>query len=197
MRNDLAERIINDNGGIVRTAVLNDFGMENYELSRLCSAGYIRRIRHGFYGLSDVPEDRILSAVFPEGIVCLESALFHYGYGDRPPSWDIALPRNISRSRLSMNCLNFRPFLVRDEWIMMGRTLDTFDSTVLYIYDRERTICDIFRYRKKLGEKVFVRAVNTYSDDPEKDQGKLMEYAEKMHIADRVSAVMNVVLNRT
>ena len=96
-KRDLAEKTIKKCGGIAKTSTLNEAGLENYELARLCDSGCLKRVRHGYYSLCDMADDAILQAVLPEGIVCMESALLHYGYTDRQEVWEITLPRNISR----------------------------------------------------------------------------------------------------
>lgn len=194
MKTELAEKIIRQDGGISRTASLNDAGIENYEISRMCSAGYIRRVRHGYYSLSDVTEEAIISAVYPEGIVCMQSALFHYGYITSPGIWCVAFPRNISRSKLSMDCIDVKPYFVRDDYIDVGRTREFFNGTWLDVYDRERSVCDLFRYRNRIDDDLFSTALIAYCRDKGKRTDRLIEYSKIMHISRRVRDVMSVLL---
>lgn len=194
MRNNLAEKIILESGGIARTAALNAGGIENYEISRLCSNGYIRRIRHGYYSLHEVPDDTILSAVLPEGIICMQSALSHYGYCESPDVWSVAVPRSLSRSKLYMECIDFKPYFIRSEFFDIGRTEDMFDSVSLPVYDRERTICDMFRYRRKMDSDIFAAALYSYAVDEKKNLERLEEYSRLMHIEDKVRDAIEIVL---
>lgn len=41
----------------------------------------------------------------------------------------------------------------------MGKVTDDFNGAVLAVYDRERTICDCFKYRTKLDNEIFNKAV--------------------------------------
>ena len=42
----------------------------------------------------------MIATFFKEGIVCMESALFYYGYSDKTPlEWTIAVPRTITRTK--------------------------------------------------------------------------------------------------
>lgn len=50
----------------------------------------------------------------------------------------------------------------------MGKVTDDFNGAVLAVYDRERTICDCFRYRTKLDNEIFNKAVNAYAADKNK-----------------------------
>lgn len=194
MRNDLAEKIIIESGGIARTAALNAGGIENYEISRLCSNGYIRRIRHGYYSLCEVSDDTILSAVLPEGIICMQSALFHYGYCECPDVWSVAVPRSLSRSKLYMECIEFQPYFIRNEFLDIGRTEERFKTVSLPVYDRERTICDMFRYRRKMDPDIFASALYSYAADENRNLDRLEEYSRLMHIEDKVRDAIEIVL---
>ena len=194
-KRDLAVETIKKCGGIAKTSALNEAGLENYELARLCDSGCLKRVRHGYYSLSDLADDAILSAVLPEGIVCMESALFHYGYTDSQEVWEITLPRNISRSKLDMDCVVFKAYFSIDKYYDMGRTEEEFNGARLSVYDRERTICDIFRHRKHMSPETFSSAVYAYARDENKDLDRLYKYADVMHIRNKVSDVMEVVLN--
>ena len=194
-RRELAAETIKKCGGIARTKALNEAGLENYEIARFCDSGYLKRVRHGYYSLSDMADDTILSAVLPEGVVCMESALFHYGYANDPGIWKITLPRNISRSKLDMDCIMFKAYFSIDKYYDMGKTEEKFVDASLAVYDRERTICDLFKHRKHLEPELFSNAVYAYARDEKKDIEKLYDYAEAMHIRGKVNDVMEVVLN--
>lgn len=68
-------------------------------------------IRHGYYQLAEADtssEEQLLAVLIPKGIVCVESALFHYGYSDfAPRKWSIAVPRSMSRTKLEVDALAF------------------------------------------------------------------------------------------
>ncbi len=194
-RREIAVETIKKCGGIAKTKALNEAGLENYEIARFCDHGYLKRVRHGYYSLCDMADDAILSAVLPEGIVCMESALFHYGYANDPGVWKITLPRSISRSKLDMDCVIFKAYFAIDKYYTMGKTEEKFSGARLAVYDRERTICDLFKHRKHMKPEIFSSAVYAYARDDKKDLDRLYSYAEAMHIRGKVNDVMEVVLN--
>ena len=55
-------------------------------------------------------------------------------------------------------------------------------SGVVKIYDKEKTICDLFRYRNKLGEDIAIEALKKYLRLKDYKIKKLSEYADKMRI---------------
>ena len=83
-----------ENGGIAKTSDFIAQGINAKDIIELCNEGYITRIRQGYYRLagdSYSSEEQMIKTLIPEGVVCMESALFHYGYSDfTPRKWAIA-----------------------------------------------------------------------------------------------------------
>ena len=156
-------------------------------------------MRHGYYQLAgqDSPsEERLLATLIPKGIVCVESALFHYEYSDfAPRKWSIAVPRSMSRSKLDSDVLSLRPYYIQPELYELGKTTDNFNGVTLAVYDRERTICDCFKYRSKLDNEMFNKALNTYVKDDKKNLNNLSAYAKKLRVYKKVMELMEVLLN--
>ena len=99
-----------NNGGIIKTVQLNKAGIQNSEIKKMCESGEIERVRHGYYqiaGQVEISEEKMIATFLEEGIVCMESTLFYYGYSDKTPLvWTIAVSRNISRSKLILIILH-------------------------------------------------------------------------------------------
>ena len=69
---------------------------------------FIERIKHGYYSLSETVENcsdaEIIARLFPEGVICMYTALFYHGYSDRTPlTWDIAINKDVSKSRFKID----------------------------------------------------------------------------------------------
>lgn len=196
---EMAKEVIARNGGIAKSADFVAAGMRAVDVVNLCNAGYLDRVRHGYYRMAEqvaVSEEQMLAALVPQGIVCVESALFHYGYSDfAPRKWSIAVPRSVSRAKLAIDELPLRAYYVQSEIYELGKTTDDFQGVELAVYDRERTICDCFRYRSKLDHELFSKAMNAYAKDPKKDLKKLSEYAKKLRVHKKVMELMEVLLN--
>ena len=93
-----AKEVVVDNNGIAKSADFVAAGIRAVDVVNLCNAGFLNRVRHGYYQLAEqgVPsEEQLIATLIPKGIVCVESALFHYGYSDfAPRKWSIAVPRS-------------------------------------------------------------------------------------------------------
>ena len=196
---ELASNIISERGGVAKSADFVAAGIPAGDIVRLCNEGYLERIRHGYYSIADaheISEEQLLATLIPQGIVCVESALFHYGYSDfAPRKWSIAIPRSMSRKRLDVDALPLQAYYVGPELYELGKTTDDFDGVTLPVYDRERTICDCFKYRSRLDNEIFNKALNAYANDKKKNLKNLSEYAKKLRVYKKVTELMEVLLN--
>ncbi|MCR4593519.1 MAG: type IV toxin-antitoxin system AbiEi family antitoxin domain-containing protein, partial [Clostridiales bacterium] len=113
---EIAKEIIKKTGGIAKTSDFLAAGLYKSDIGKFVTEGVLERIRHGFYQLAgnyDITEAEYLSRLIPEGIVCVESALFHYGYTDfTPREWSIAVPRAVSQSRLKSVVVPFKAYYI-------------------------------------------------------------------------------------
>ncbi len=191
--------VIESKGGIAKSADFVAAGIRAVDVVNLCNAGYLDRVRHGYYQMAEkneATEEQILATLIPNGVVCVESALFHYDYSDfAPRKWSIAVPRTISRSTLDVAALPLQTYFVQQDLYELGKTTGDFDGVTLPVYDRERTICDCFKYRSRLDNELFSKALNAYANDPKKNLSNLSVYAKKLRVYKKVIELMEVLLN--
>lgn len=194
-----AKEVIINNGGIAKSADFVAAGIRAADVVNMCNAGYLARVRHGYYQLAEQgasSEEQLLSTLVPKGIVCVESALFHYGYSDfAPQKWSIAVPRSMSRTKLKVDSLAIHPYYMQPELYELGKTIDSFNGVKLSVYDRERTICDCFKYRSRLDNEMFNKALNAYVKDDKKNLNNLSAYAKKLRVCKKVMELIEVLLN--
>lgn len=194
-----ARNVIESKGGIAKSADFVAAGIRAVDVVSLCNAGYLDRVRHGYYQMadqSDATEEQMLATLIPQGIVCVESALFHYGYSDfAPRKWSIAVPRSVSRAKLGVDALPVQTYFVQQDLYELGKITGDFHGVTLPVYDRERTICDCFKYRSRLDTELFSKALNAYANDPQKNLNNLSMYAKKLRVYKKVIELMEVLLN--
>ena len=194
-----AKEVIINNGGIAKSADFVAAGIRAADVVNMCNAGYLDRVRHGYYQLAEQDassEEQMLATLIPKGIVCVESALFHYGYSDfAPRKWSIAVPRSMSRTKLKLDSLIIQAYYMQPELYELGKTTDNFNGVKLSVYDRERTICDCFKYRSRLDNEMFNKALNAYVKDDKKNLNNLSAYAKKLRVYKKVMELMEVLLN--
>lgn len=195
----LSKQVIIEKGGIAKTSDFVAAGIPAVDIVNLCNTGYLERIRHGYYQLADgntSSEEQLIATLIPKAIICVESALFHYGYSDfAPRKWSIAVPRSMSRTKLDIDALELQTYYVQSEIYELGRVTDDFSGVKLSIYDRERTICDCFKYRSRLDHEIFSKALNAYAKDEKKNLKNLSIYAKKLRVYKKVNELMSVLLD--
>lgn len=197
-------QIVNDtvvaNGGIAKTSDFIAQGINAKEIIKLCNEGFLTRVRQGYYQLASnsyTSEEQMIKTLIPEGVVCMESALFHYGYSDfTPRKWSIAVPRTISRKKLEIDGVSIQTYYVQKSLYGIGKTEDVFSGVNLSVYDRERTICDCFKFRSRLDSETFNKALNAYANDEKKNLGHLSDYAKRLRVYNKVMELMGILLNR-
>lgn len=106
---------------VMTTAQLSKEKLYYRDVQRMLEAGLIERIKRGYYhwaagsGKGDVV---IISRLFPDGILCMETALFYYGYSDRNPAeWNIAIDKNASRQRTRIDYPSIKAYCFVKEWL--------------------------------------------------------------------------------
>ena len=198
-KKEILKTVIENNGGIAKTSDFVANGINKYEVAAFCKEGVIERIRRGFYQLpqsENIIEEQLIRELLPQGIICVESALFHYGYSDfSPREWSIAVPRTAYRAVKNIDEFPVKAYYIRRELLDIGKALSDFNGVILPVYDRERTICDCFKYRTKLDNEIFNKAVNAYTADEKKNLANLSIYAKEMQLYTKVMNVMEVLLN--
>ena len=195
----LSKQVIIEKGGIAKTSDFVAAGIPAVDIVNLCNTGFLERIRHGYYQLADgntSSEEQLIATLIPKAIICVESALFHYGYSDfAPRKWSIAVPRSMSRTKLDIDALKLQTYYVQSEIYELGKTTADFNGVVLPIYDRERTICDCFKYRSRLDHEIFSKALNAYAKDEKKNLQNLSIYAKKLRVYKKVNELMSELLD--
>ena len=106
-------------------------------------------------------------------LIFLESALMYYEYTDRIPlAWQIAVDKYSKTTQYDIDYPIIEPFYLQPKFIELGVDEIQIENLIVKIYDRDRTICDVLRYEKKL-EKEFENRRTEMKRIA--DQGKALE----------------------
>ena len=133
--------------------------------------------------------------MFPDAVLCMETALFYYRYSDRNPAeWGITIDKNVSRNRTSIDYPFVKAYRVEPPLVTLGETTGEIDYIKIRIYDRDRTICDILRNMNRMDKEVFNKAIQSYVKDPQKNIPNLMEYAKVLRVQKKVKDLIGVWL---
>ena len=195
-KKEIVKKVIENKKGIAKVSDMINAGVSREDIKRLYADGYIKRVSQGYYQLSsttDLTDEQIISSVAPKSVVCMESALFYYGYTDfMPRVKSLAIPRTSSRKAIDSSPIPLKIYYVSSEIYELGKTIVTDNGVTFSIYDRERTICDIFKHRNKIDNETFNKALNAYVKDDKKNLNNLSAYAKKLRVYKKVMELMEV-----
>ena len=165
---------------------------------KLIADGYVEKIRRGYYqwiNPDDFSEVGTVIRLFPDAILCMDTALRYYCYSDRTSSnWHLAVSKDSGKSRFKIDYPFVKPYYVEPAVLELGLITGTMDGHAIRIYDKERLICDCLRYRNKMDKEVFNKAIRKYITDPKNSIPKLMEYAGPLRVKKLAKDLIGVWL---
>lgn len=188
---------IDDNGGIVKKEQLAALGIDYRRILDFVEHKDIIRIKNGYYtyGIERFSEEALVSKLFPDAVLCMESALYAYGYiSHKPYGFHLAVDKNTSKSRFKMDYPKVIPYYTEPEVLKIGVTTIEYEECNFQIYDRDRLICDCLKYESKMDRVDFKEAIQSYIKDEEKDISALMDYARERKVLKRVQSLIGVWL---
>lgn len=196
---EIIKTTIENKNGIAKVSDMVSYGVNRQTIKKLYADGYIERVAQGYYCLSgngNLSDEQIISTIIPNAVICMESALFYYGYSDFTPRVkSVAVPRSASRRIADISPVPLMVYYVSQNVFEIGKTTVTDGAVTYQIYDRERTICDIFKHRNSIDNEIFNKAVNAYVKDKNKNLKNLSLYAKQLRVYKKVTELMEVLLN--
>lgn len=194
---DMLRAFIDKKGGIVKKEEFSELDVDYRKILAFVEDGSLVRIKNGYYTdrIDRFTEDELIARLFPDARLCMESALYAYGYmKEKPYGWHLAVDKNTSKSRFKMDYPKVIPYYTEPEALELGSTTIELNGLTFQIYDKERMICDCLKYEAKLDHAVFRDAVQAYIRDRDKDISMLMEYARARKVTGRVQSLIGVWL---
>lgn len=181
-------KYIDKNGGFARMRDLKEAAFHTRTVAQYLKSGKIEKVKPGLYRLA-VPGKKndenlsfadVCNAV-PKGIICLTSALAHYELTTFNPSEVfVAIPTAEKPQKILFPPTKF--FFFPERFYRLGIVRTKTSMGEVRIYSMEKTICDMFRYRNKLGEDLAVEALKNYLKRKNRNLKLLQEYAVKCQV---------------
>lgn len=179
---DKITEYIKSSGGYARMRDLRAAGFQTRDISALVSRGRIERVKPGLYRLAehDISGEHTgiveVCRAIPEGIICLLSALDFHGLTTYNPSEiHVAIPHGAKPPRLFYPPI--KPFFFRERFYTPAIESVRIQAGEIRVYGKEKTICDMFRYRRKLGEDLAMEALKEYLKLKDANTARLLKYA--------------------
>jgi len=183
-----------ENSRIYSSSELNQLGYTSNALTDLTRQHEITRLQRGFYTVGQHTD--VLSMIiqlFPEVILCLNSALYYYGYlKEKPAIYSLAVHKKHNRYRYQHSDLPIKAYFRDDKYIDLGSSLKMYHGQLVMVYDKERTICDCLRRKSLLSKNEYQYAIQSYLKDPEKDIERLKRYGKILKIDKKINFLIDV-----
>lgn len=185
-------------GGIMRTGQLNEEKIFYRKLQRLIADGYVEKVRAGCYQWVDseeFSETGTITRLYPDAILCMDSALHYYGYSERTPAkWHLAVSKDAGKSRFKLDYPFVKPYYAEPSILELGLIEGNMDGYSIRVYDKERVICDCLRYRNKMDKEIFNKAIQNYVRDPAKSIPRLLAYSQALRVSKAARDLIGVWL---
>lgn len=75
----------------------------------------------------------------------------------------------------------------------LGVVEKTTEAGIVRVYDREKTICDVVRFRNALGLDIAMEALREYLKGPSRDIPRLLEYAKLLRMEGSIRGYLEAL----
>lgn len=184
------------NNGFFRTAQIEEIGISRPMIRKYVDAGKLEQVRKGIYvikeGFTDefaLVQEQCHAVIFSYG-----TALYLWGLSDRTPHiFDVTVPRGKNISILKRDNTNLRCHYTSENLYEIGITkTESPQGAEVYLYDKERCICDLIRSKEHIDSQLYTQAITEYfKTNP--NRRKLLKYGKLFGIEDKIRTYMEVL----
>jgi predicted transcriptional regulator of viral defense system len=188
------------NGGFASMKELKEANFYSREITSLVKEKIIIKIKPGYYRYSDYGFFKDINVNLitvcraePQSVICLISALDYFQMTDFNPSEIFyAIPH--SQKKRDIKNPPVKAYFFRDRFYNPGIEVIKTKYGNLRIYSKEKTVCDMFRYRNKLGEDLAMQALKNYLNQKKKSIATLVKYAEICQVKTVIMPILKGIL---
>ena len=189
-RLDKLMKLVEYKNGYILTRNLSEYNLDNKVLSEAVSKGLLIKQGHGFYTFPDTILDPYLKIQKENSKIIFsnETALHLHNLSDRTPIfYSVSVPR---KSNTIKQDRNIRLYYVDEKYFDIGivEMNDPFDNSI-FVYDIDRTFCDIVKNENKIDRQIFLEGVQNYMGSNKSNKRKALKYAEKLNVLSRVKNI--------
>ena len=191
------EKIFKRNNGFITRNDIDQENIPSWFLSDFVKKNNLIKFAPGFYASNEYVFDEyyILQMRYSKYIFSGMSALFLHHLTDKiPEDIYVTCPQGYHPFKNHLLSLVVTSISNNDLYNLGIIEVDTMFGNKVKVYDKERTICDLIKYRDKYDGETFIKAIKSYVNG-KYDQIKLFQYARVMKIEKKVFEIMEIILN--
>ena len=195
-RFDILDNLVKNGNGYLRTSQVLEQGVSKPTLAEYIRKRNMERVAQGIYLAADAwPDELYLLSLSNSRIVFShETALFLHELMEREPkNTSVTVKAGYNASHLRNK--GIRVYQVKPYVADLGVVeVQTGFGNKVRVYDKERTICDILRYKDSMDVQIFQYAMKEYMSGSQKNLSHLMAYAKEFHIEPVMRTYTEVML---
>lgn len=197
---DVLIRYFKKNKGYARLKELKTAGIHTRTIAGAVANGLIAVVKPGLYKLLSYDWREYSGLVDvclanPRLVICLISALeFHKLTTQNPSVVYAAIPYKSRNVRIFYPPVGLSYF--SGKTYSAGIISVKVPNGTIKIYDAEKTICDVFRFRNKIGEDIAVESLKNYIRSGNYDIDKLVEYSAICRIKKAIMPYISALLEQ-
>jgi len=173
-------------------------GFQTRDIQKLVEKGRLVKVKPGLYRLADIQPGEATGLIeiclaMPKAVICLTSALaFHELTTFIPTAISFAIPRSDKPVKL-FHPPN-EPYYFSEDQYKVGIEHHETKSGHIRVYGPEKTVCDLFRFRNKLGEDIALEGLKEYLRRRNRDLNKLVKFAEVCRVKGIASQYVRAIV---
>ncbi len=148
-----------------------------YQMQQAIKNKRLFRIERGIYAdHQNVPELAIIQKKYPKAVFTMDSAFYYHGLTTTIPDlYHIATPAKAAR----LKDPRIKQFFVPEKIFSLGLTEQKQDGTTIRLYDKERMLIELLRYKTSLPYDYYKEILRHYREHIEAlDIERVQEYAD-------------------
>lgn len=191
---NILKNIVKQNNGYLTIALGIEAGASKYDVLQFVKKYSMDRVAHGLYASHNVWVDDmfVLQKTCPRVIFSHDTAYWLHGLSDREPfKICVTVPRGYNNKALRDE--KYFVHTCNKEYYDIGITnIQTFTGCNVMVYDKERCLCDLIREKNKVDIQVFQNVIQAYFKSQDKQLTRLLDYAKRMKLEDKVRMYIEV-----
>jgi len=167
-----------------------------YQLKTMLDSEKVVQIKRGLYRHIDFAEEASWGEackIAPQAVICLFSAWRFYELSTQTSTViHVAIPAK--DKVLLPDYPPIKLYYWNKRFYETGIIETTYNEEQIKIYDIEKSVCDVIRYRNKVGSDITSEVLRNYLKKKDRNLDKLMKYAENMRIGTVLNQYLTMML---
>ena len=109
-----------------------------------------------------------------------------------PATITLAVPHNYSKMKIDYPPI--KVYYFSDLQYKTGIEEIVTKNGEFKIYNQEKTIIDLYRYKNKIGEDIFIESLKNYLKQANRDINKLLEYSTVLKVKEKFLPYLKAII---